>query len=273
MADFFKNLLNTLLHYALSYGGKLLIAAIVAVVGFWLTGLLIGKLKKGKLAAKLEDTVESFVFNFIAIALKTVIVITAIGILGVPMASVITVLATAGAAVGLALQGSLSNLAGGIMLVIFKPFRVKDYIESQGVSGTVEEITIMYTVLVTPDNKLISLPNGALMNSTITNYSKKALRRVDLTFNVASDSDIDRVREMLASIASAHPLVLKDPALASVLTGRTENGLSFALRAWTKNEDYWTVYFDLTEAVKKAFDKTGVEVPFQQMDVHIKNDK
>ena len=135
-----ENLLHTILNYALTYGGRLLIAAIVLIVGFWLTGVVIGKLKKGKLADKLEDTVESFVFNFINIALKAIIIITAIGILGVPMASVITVLATAGAAVGLALQGSLSNLAGGIMLVVFKPFRVGDFIESQGVSGSVEEI-------------------------------------------------------------------------------------------------------------------------------------
>lgn len=268
-----ENLLHTILNYALTYGGRLLIAAIVLIVGFWLTGVVLTKLKKGKLADKLEDTVESFVFNFINIALKAIIIITAIGILGVPMASVITVLATAGAAVGLALQGSLSNLAGGIMLVVFKPFRVGDYIESQGVSGSVEEITIMYTVLNTPDNKVVSLPNGALMNSTITNYSKKDLRRVDLTFSVSYDSDIDRVRDILNSIASAHPLVLKDPAAAVVFTKQGDSALEFAVRAWAKNGDYWTVYFDINEAVKKAFDKMGIEIPYPQMDVHVKNDK
>lgn len=268
-----ENLLHTILNYALTYGGRLLIAAIVLIVGFWLTGVVIGKLKKGKLADKLEDTVESFVFNFINIALKAIIIITAIGILGVPMASVITVLATAGAAVGLALQGSLSNLAGGIMLVVFKPFRVGDFIESQGVSGSVEEITIMYTLLNTPDNKVVSLPNGALMNSTITNYSKKDLRRVDLTFSVSYDSDIDRVRDILNSIASAHPLVLKDPAAAVVFTKQGDSALEFTVRAWAKNGDYWTVYFDINEAVKKAFDKMGIEIPYPQMDVHVKNDK
>lgn len=268
-----ENLLHTILNYALTYGGRLLIAAIVLIVGFWLTGVVLTKLKKGKLADKLEDTVESFVFNFINIALKAIIIITAIGILGVPMASVITVLATAGAAVGLALQGSLSNLAGGIMLVVFKPFRVGDYIESQGVSGSVEEITIMYTLLNTPDNKVVSLPNGALMNSTITNYSKKDLRRVDLTFSVSYDSDIDRVRDILNSIASAHPLVLKDPAAAVVFTKQGDSALEFTVRAWAKNGDYWTVYFDINEAVKKAFDKMGIEIPYPQMDVHVKNDK
>lgn len=273
MPAFVTNTLNTLLHYALSYGGKIVIATLVVVVGFWLVKVLLEKLKKGKLSKKLEDTVESFVFNFINIALKVIIIITAISILGVPMASVITVLATAGAAVGLALQGSLSNLAGGIMLVVFKPFRVGDFIESQGVSGSVEEITIMYTVLNTPDNKSVSLPNGALMNSTITNYSKKDLRRVDLTFCVAYDSDIDRVREVLDSIAKAHPLVLDDPATAIVFTKQGDSALEFTVRAWAKNSDYWTVYFDINEAVKKAFDKTGIEIPYPQMDVHIKNDK
>lgn len=268
-----ENFLNTLWGYCVSYGGKILLAAIVLLVGFWLTKLFVGKMKKGKLAEKMDHTVASFFFNFVGIALKVIIVISAIGILGVPMASVITVLATAGAAVGLAMQGSLSNLAGGIMLVIFKPFRVGDYIETQGVSGTVEEISIMYTVLTTPDNKNITLPNGTLMNSTITNYSTKDLRRVDLTFSVAYDSDIDRVREVLSSIASAHPLVLKDPEMMIALSEQSESSLDFVLRVWTKKDDYWTVYFDLNEAVKKAFDKTGIEIPFPQMDVHIRNEK
>lgn len=268
-----ENFLNTLWGYCVSYGGKLLLAAIVLLVGFWAVKKVVKNMKKGKLAEKMDHTVASFFFNFVGIALKAIIVISAIGILGVPMASVITVLATAGAAVGLAMQGSLSNLAGGIMLVIFKPFRVDDYIETQGVSGTVEEISIMYTVLVTPDNKSVTLPNGSLMNSTITNYSTKDLRRVDLSFNVAVDSDIDRVRDVLSSIAAAHPLVLKDPEMMAVITGRTDSALTFALRVWAKKDDYWTIYFDLTEAVKKAFDKTGIEVPFQQMEVHVRDGK
>ena len=166
----------------------------------------------------------------------------------------------------------LSNLAGGLMLLIFKPFCVDDYIESQGVSGTVEEISIMYTVLCTPDNKTVTLPNGTLMNSTVVNYSKKDMRRVDIVLNVAADSDIDRVRDLLTSIASAHPLVCKEPELAVKYTGRTDNGLGFAVRAWTKKEDYWTVSFDLNEAIKKAFDKTGIQVPFNQMEVHVRQD-
>ena len=170
------------------------------------------------------------------------------------------------------MQGSLSNLAGGLMLLIFKPFRVDDFVESQGVSGTVEEISIMYTVLCTPDNKTVTLPNGTLMNSTITNYSKKDLRRVDVSLTVAADSDIDRVRDVLVSLASAHPMVLKEPALAVVYTGRTEDGLAFVIRAWAKKDDYWTVNFELNEAVKKAFDMTGIQVPYKQMDVHVHKD-
>ena len=131
----------------------------------------------------------------------------------------------------------------------------------------------MYTVLNTPDNKKVTLPNGTLMNSTITNYSAKDIRRVDLTFSVAYGSDIDRVREVLSSIASAHPLVLKDPAMTVALSKQNESSMDFILRVWSKNGDYWTVYFDLNEAVKKAFDKTGIEIPFPQMDVHIRNEK
>ena len=267
-----ENFLNSLVNLCVDVGGKLILAGLILLIGFACVKAFVKSLRKSKMASKMDRTVASFFFNFVNVGLKTIIVVSAIGVMGVPMASVVTVLATAGAAVALAMQGSLSNLAGGLMLLIFKPFRVDDYVESQGVSGTVKEISIMYTVLCTPDNKSITLPNGALMNSTITNYSKKDLRRVDLAVTVASESDIDRVRDLLTSIASAHPMVLKEPELAVVYTGRTEDGLAFVVRAWAKSGDYWTVNFDLNEAVKKAFDKTGIQVPYKQMDVHVHND-
>lgn len=267
-----QHFLNALVDLCVSVGSKLLLAGIIIGVGLGITKALVKFLRKSKMASRMDRTVASFFFNFVSIVLKVIVFISAIGVLGVPMASVITVLATAGAAVGLAMQGSLSNLAGGLMLLIFKPFRVEDYIESQGVSGTVEEISIMYTVLCTPDNKTVTLPNGTLMNSTVVNYSKKDMRRVDIAVNVAVDSDIDRVRDLLTSIAAAHPMVAQEPAMAVAYTGRTENGLAFAVRVWTKKEDYWTVNFDLNEAIKKAFDKTGIQVPFSQMEVHVRND-
>ncbi len=264
---------NMLMGYLVSYGGRILVAALILIVGFRVAGALAKRVHKGKLAGKLDHTVSSFLQSFLSVAFKTVLVISAIGVLGVPMSSVITVLATVGAAIGLALQGSLSNFAGGIMLMVFKPFHVDDYVETQEVSGTVSEINIFYTILKTPDNKSITLPNGTLMNSTITNYSANDIRRVDLTFSVSYDSDIDRVSEVLNSIVSAHPLVLQEPAFKVALYKQGDSALQFILRPWCKREDYWTVYFDLTEAVKKAFDKTGIEIPFPQMDIHIKDGK
>ena len=267
-----QHFLNGLVDLCISAGSKLVLALLIIGIGLGIAKAFVRFLRKSKMVGRMDRTVASFFMNFVSIGLKVVVFITAIGVLGVPMASVITVLAATGAAVGLAMQGSLSNLAGGLMLLIFKPFRVDDYIESQGVSGTVEEISIMYTVLCTPDNKTVTLPNGTLMNSTVVNYSKKDMRRVDIVLNVAADSDIDRVRDLLTSIASAHPLVCKEPELAVKYTGRTDNGLGFAVRAWTKKDDYWTVSFDLNEAIKKAFDKTGIQVPFNQMEVHVRKD-
>lgn len=268
-----QHFLNTLVDLCVSVGGKLILAGIIIGAGLGISKVFVKFLRtKSRTVSKMDRTVASFFVNFVSVALKALVFISAVAVLGVPMASVITVLATAGAAVGLAMQGSLSNLAGGLMLLIFKPFCVDDYIESQGVSGTVEEISIMYTVLCTPDNKTVTLPNGTLMNSTVTNYSRKDMRRVDVAVNVSADSDIDRVRDLLTSIASAHPMVLKEPEMAIKYTGRTDNGLAFAVRVWTKKEDYWTVNYDLNEAIKKAFDKTGIQVPFSQMEVHLRND-
>lgn len=269
----FTEFFNTLLTYCVSYGGKLILALVIILVGFKVTNVIVRKVKEGKRFQKLDSTAASFLASFISIAVKTVLVITAIAIMGVPMASVVTILATCGAAIGLALQGSLSNFAGGIMLMVFRPFRVEDYIETQGVSGTVRSITIFYTVLTTVDNKDVTLPNGSLMNAAITNYSANEYRRVDLAFNVAYDSDIDRVRDVLASICKVHPMVLDTPETAVLVSKQGENGLEFTVRAWCKKEDYWSVYFDLTEAVKKAFDKTGIDIPYQQVDIHIKDGK
>lgn len=266
MEEFWSRVIN----FCITYSIKLLVAAAVLIIGFRLANFFVGRLRKGKLSEKLDHTVSSFLLNALAIGLKLLLVVTAIGILGVPMSSVVALLAAAGAAIGLALQGALANLAGGIMLMINKPFRLDDYIEVKEVSGTVVSITMFYTVLQTPDNKSISLPNGEVMNSTVINYSANDLRRVDLLFNVSYDSDIDRVREVLSSVASGHPLVCKDPAVAVYLKEQGESALVFSLRAWCKKEDYWTIYFDLNEAVKKAFDRVGIDIPFPQMDVHVK---
>lgn len=264
-------LLKTLLEFVVSYGGRLLIALLLTAVGFKLVNVLCRRFRKGKVAARMDHAVASFLNSFIMIACKSLLVVTAITILGVPMSSVVAVLATASAAIGLALQGSLSNFAGGIMLLIFKPFRLDDYIETSEGSGTVREISTFYTVLDTPDNKRVTLPNGMLMNSTITNYSANDTRRVDLLFSVAYESDLDRVREVLQAVADAHPSVMKEPAPKIVLSKQNESSLDVSLRVWCKREDYWTVFFELNETAKKAFDRTGIQIPFPQLDVHMKS--
>lgn len=242
-------------------GGKLLLAAVVLIVGCVVIKTVVKTLKKSKAFGKLEGTVASFAASLISGALYVVLTVAVIGILGVPMASVITVLASAGVAVGLALQGALSNLAGGIMLMIFKPFHVGDYVEASGAAGVVEEVTLFYTVFASLDNKRITVPNGNLMNANIVDYSAKELRRVDLTFRCAKSEKPAQIQQILLGVAASHEKVLKDPAPFARLSGGTDESMEFTVRAWCKNADYWDVYFDLTQGVAEAFGENGVQAP------------
>lgn len=267
----FESLLNTLVGYCVTYGGRLLIAAIILIVGFRLCSVVSKRIRRGKTASQMDHSALSILIKIISLVIKTLLVVTAIGIMGVPMSSVVAMIATISAAIGLALQGSLSNLAGGIMLMIFKPFRVDSFITTQNYTGKVTEIGLFYTTLETPDHKCVTLPNGTLMNSSVTNYNAYDNIRVDVEFGVAYGSDIDRVRSVLLAVAESHPLVMDDPAAIVHMTKHDDSALIFTLRAWCKSADYWTVKWDLTETVKRAFDKTGIEIPFKQVDVHIKD--
>lgn len=264
---FFEGLLSDVIHY----GIRLLIALVIILVGFKIVNVVMKKVKKGKGFQKMDPTAASFMGSFLSILLKAILLVTAVAVMGIPMASIVAVLAAGGLAIGMALQGSLSNFAGGVMLMVFRPFRVGDYIETQAVQGSVREVTIFYTKLTTVDNREVTLPNGALMNASIINYTAHDLRRVDLVFHVAYASDIDRVKEVLASIAAAHPLALKDPEPMIVVAEQGTSSLDIAMRVWCKTENYWDLRFQLVETVKKAFDKVGIEIPFEQLDVHIKN--
>lgn len=266
-----ESLLDTLLGYCITYGGRLLMAAIVLILGFWLCRIASKRIRRKMTSSHMDRSVLSILLRLLSLVFKTILVITAISIMGVPMSSVITVIATVGAAIGLALQGSLANLAGGIMLLIFKPFRVDSFISVQDNVGTVTEIGLFYTVLRTPDHKRVTLPNGALMNSTVINYNSYETIRVDLTVGVAYGSDIDRVRSVLLSVADGHPLVMDDPAPIVHMTNHDDSALTFVLRSWCRSEDYWTVQWELRETVERAFGKAGIEIPFPQVDVHIKD--
>lgn len=263
--------LTLLVEFATSFGLKLLSAIIVFFVGMKLTSWLAKIIRTSPKLDKLDVSLRSFLTSFVKIAMYIVLIITIAMILGVPATSFLTILASCGVAIGLALQGSLSNFAGGLMILFFKPFKVGDYIEAQGESGTVVGISVVYTELLTPDNKRITIPNGSLTNSTIKNYSTEDLRRVDLTFSVSYESNDEAVKAIINSAIAAHPLALKDPAPFVRLSQQADSALVYTARAWCKNADYWTVYFDIFEGVKAEFDKNGISIPYPQMDVHIKN--
>lgn len=254
-----------------SLGLKLISALIVLFIGSKLIKLCKKWIKNSPKLDKVDMGVRTFLGSFLGIALYAVLFVSIAMILGIPTTSFVTALASCGVAIGLALQGALGNVAGGIMILIFKPFKVGDYITTSSTSGTVSNITIMYTMLTTPDNKVITIPNGTLTNSVIENYSAAEKRRVDINFTTAYDCDIDTVKNILLDAAQSHEMVHKDPAPFARLTNHGDSALEYTLRIWCNAENYWDVKFDLLETVKKEFDKQGISIPYPQMDVHIDN--
>ncbi|MBO5639084.1 MAG: mechanosensitive ion channel family protein [Oscillospiraceae bacterium] len=241
--------------------GKVLLAIVVWFIGKFIVGKIMQLVGKIKVLDKIEPNTRTFVLSALKWLLYIILVVSIVAILGVPMASVITVLGTAGAAIALSLQGSLSNLAGGIMLVIFRPFKVGDFVEASGVTGTVKEITLFYTVLNTVDNCRINVPNGALMNANIVDYSAEATRRVDLSFASAKSEDPKKIQSLMLEVMEQNEKVLKDPAPFARLSGGTNEAMQFTARAWCKTEDYWDVYFDLTQAITEKLGENGVQAP------------
>ena len=270
MEDFFNNLGTLLEQIGINFGFKLLGAAIVLLIGFRLSKWAIKLWKKSKGYQKIDVTVAQFLTNMLKVTLYTLVIVNAVIIIGVPAASIIAILGSAGVAVGLALQGSLSNLAGSIMIMIFRPFKLGDYIEGGGVAGTVEDITMFYTIIRTPDNKVITAPNGSLSNENITNYSKKDTRRLDFNLSVAYGTDVDEVKTILRELAEANELVLKEPAPFLALKEHGKDSLTVLLRVWVKSGDYWTVNFAMLEKIYNEFNERGIEIPFPQLDIHVK---
>ena len=263
-------LAGALVNFATTYAIKIVAAIIVLLVGFKLVKSIVKLMKKSKALSHIDDGVRTFLTSFTSVALKVFIVISVIAILGFPMTSVITVLGSAGVAIGLALQGSLSNIAGGIIILIFKPFSIGDFVSTPDVSGTVEEIGIFYTKVITVDNKRVVVPNASISNQTITNANAKPTRRVDFEFTCGYDDDVEKTKKILTDIALNHPLVLKDTTPEVYLSKYGDSAISFILRVWCNTPDYWTVHFDITEQVKKEFDKNNISIPYPQVDVHIK---
>jgi len=264
LSNFFDSVFGTML---VSVVSKIVFAILVLVVGALLVKFVVKLVAKSKAFSKLETSVQSFALSMLKFGLYAVLIVAIIGILGIPMASVIAALASAGLAIGLALQGALSNFAGGIMILIFKPFRIGDYIACADGEGVVSDISIIYTKILTVDNKVITVPNSTLMNNAVTNYSSEELRRVDLEFAVGYTTDFDKARTILLKVAESNDKVKTDPAPVARVVTRKDNAYVVTFRTWCDSDDYWDVYFDLMEKATAAFDACNVAGPSSKMDV------
>ena len=250
-------------------GLKLIFGILVLFIGLKVARWVVKLVSKGRAFSKLDVSVQSFLLSFIKIILYALVIASAAIIWGIPTTSFLTIFTSAGVAVGLALQGALSNFAGGLMILIFKPFKVGDFIENGAVMGTVKDITIIYTILHTVDNKVVTIPNGTLTNSNVINYTALPNRRVDIKFSAGYHDDIEKVKKVLMGVAENHEKVLKDPAPFVRLVAQGSSSLEYTFRVWCSGADYWDVYFDMMERVKMAFDENGITIPFQQVDVHM----
>lgn len=263
--------LNTerLTELAISLGAQIALALVALLIGLWLAGWIARRVDSRMEKLNVEITLRRFLRSLIGLGLKVMVVISVASMLGVATTSFIAVLGAAGLAVGLALQGSLSNFAGGVLLILFKPYKVGDYVEMQGVGGSVVSIQLLNTVLRTPDNKVVFVPNGPVANGNITNYSAQDTRRVDMVFGISYGGDIDLAKTTLRELLQADSRVLPEPSPLVVVGELADNSVNLTVRAWTATSDYWGVYFDMQEAVKKRFDAVGLEIPFPQRDVHL----
>ena len=271
--SFLESLINTIKIFVTGSVVNFIFLALCAIVfvlvGFKLSTWFSKKIKDSRAISQMDKGLAGFLCSFISISLKVLVVVFAATIVGFDVTALSAVLATAGVTAGLALQGSLSNLTGGLMILFFRPFKVGDFIDTHSDSGVVREIGIFYTTLTTGDNKRITVPNGQLSNATVVNYSAEETRRVDMEFTVAYGTDIDKVNKVLLTVAGANDKILKDPAPFAALHRQGDSALVFVLRSWCKNSDYWSVYFYLQENMTKAFTAMGIEIPFNQLDVHI----
>ena len=261
--------LTKMIDLGISVGSKILLAIVVFLVGRWIVRRLNKLLAKILEKRHVEASLSTFVKSLVNITLTLLLIIVVIGVLGIETSSFIALFASAGVAIGMALGGTLQNFAGGVMILLFKPFKVGDTIEAQGQTGTVREIQIFNTILATPDNKIIIIPNGGLSTGLMKNYSKEATRRVDWEFGIAYGDDYTKAKAVIARLLDADGRVLKDPAYFIALTSLGESSVNIVVRAWVNAGDYWGVYFDMNEKVYKTFAEENLNIPFPQLDVHL----
>lgn len=265
----FNEIWSQLLSSAIDLGLKILIALIVYWIGKFLIDLLYKFVKTTLERRKVDASINSFLLSLVRVVLMFVLIITIIGVLGINTSSFVALFASAGVAIGMALSGTLQNFAGGVMILLFKPYKIGDWIEAAGVSGGVKEIQIFNTILTTADNKIIIVPNGKLSNDMIINYSKAGTRRVDWSFGIAYGDDYDKAKAVLTQFINDDKRILKDPAPAIVLNELADSSIQIVVRAWVNGGDYWDVLYTMNERVYKEFGKHGLSFPFPQMDVHI----
>ena len=260
---------DTLINLFLVWGPKLVGAILALFIGLWLANMIAGGLSRRMEKSEVDPSLTPFLKSLVSTLLKILVVVSVLGMVGIQMTSFIAILGAAGLAVGMALSGTLQNFAGGVMILIFKPFKVGDVIEVQGYTGAVNAIQIFNTILKTPDNKTVIIPNGGLSTSSMVNYSTEPTRRVDWTFGIAYGDDIDKAKQVLSELLTSNEKVLQDPAPFIELGELADSSVNFTVRAWVNATDYWAVHFYMLEKVYRRFGEAGLNIPFPQMDVHL----
>ena len=269
--EWLKNTLDIIVSWATNTGLKLLIALILMFVSFKIINRVAKWIIKNGEKKKLDKTIVKTISYLVSIGGKVIVTTCLVGYVGIDTSAITALIASLGVCIGLAVNGAVSNIAGGVLILVTRPFKVDDFIEAQGISGKVTDIHMISTKVVTGDNKVVYIPNGALANGNVINYSEKELRRVDFSFSIAYDADFNKARSIVEDILKAHELVIDDPAPFVRMSKHAASSIDIVARAWVKSDDYWTVNFDVLEKVKDEFDKNHIEIPFEQIDVHVKN--
>lgn len=264
-----EEMVKTVQSLSVQYGLNIIGAVVTIIIGVWLARFLSRLVGKALLKKEVDQTLINFFVSLIKIGLIIFVIISAASQIGIETTSFVAVIAAAGLAIGFALQGSLSNFAAGIMLIIFRPFKAGDFIEGSGVSGSVEQVGIFISILNTPDNKKIFIPNSKLTSDTITNYSANDTRRIDMVFGIGYSDDIDKAKKIIESILANDTRILKEPVPQIVVAELGDSSVNFNVRPWVESKDFWGVYFDVTENIKKKFDENKISIPFPQRDVHM----
>lgn len=251
------------------YGPKLLGAILVLVIGSWVIKMIMRGMTRMMDRSNIDVSLQPFLKSLTRTLLRVLVIISVLGMVGVEMTSFIAILAAAGLAIGMALSGTLQNFAGGVMILLFKPFKVGDYIEAQGHAGSVKEIQIFNTILKTPDAKIIIIPNGGLANGSMINYSAEVNRRVDWTFGIAYGDNVEEAKKVLLDLLNADKRILQEPEPFIAVSGLGDSSVNIVVRVWVKASDYWPLFFAMNERVYNAFNQAGINIPFPQMDVHL----